>query len=480
MKGYLSAMKRFLRTIAIFLLICMMMSFAACATLKEEEIAPEYSSELSETDFMGANFSFFLNNSHQSTGEDYLGYLINTEFSDLAKERINEVEKTYNVEISIVTNRDINQTIQNETYAGQVSADAVQTSSQGLAGSIRAGFMHDLAALTDYLDYRDSEKWGNIETIKALCWDGGIFGVIPAAWPMLKYYSMDGPLIVNEDIIRYLNQTDPREFVETNEWTWDKFEELMPVYNHVNDAGDEVTALFTSIHWLFRTMQSSNGEGFIVRDENDEYQLGLHSEKTFEAMDTAWNWSFGDYSSFVDIGGYMWDHMLQTFIDGKSVMTIVCSTELLGTHDSIAYNMSNFGFIPFPRGPHGDNKNFTGATITGSLFCTGIPLHCKDPAMSAILLDKIYEPLPGYEEEQNIIEYLRKNYFFDDRDVVNFIDAYNSIIYNYRYEALTDVYISINSSKSMREWLDQYAEADENNRQKYVVNIETSVEELFN
>ena len=99
--------------------------------------------------------------------------------------------------------------------------------------------------------------------------------------------------------------------------------------------------------------------------------------------------------------------------------------------------------------------------------------------MSAILLDKIYEPLPGYEEEQNIIEYLRKNYFFDDRDVVNFIDAYNSIIYNYRYEALTDVYISINSSKSMREWLDQYAEADENNRQKYVVNIETSVEELF-
>lgn len=255
-------MKKILRTISIFLLISMMTSFAACATLKEEEIAPEYSSELSETDFMGANFSFFLNNSHQSTGEDYLGYLINTEFSDLAKERINEVEKTYNVEISIVTNRDINQTIQNETYAGQVSADAVQTSSQGLAGSIRAGFMHDLAALTDYLDYRDSEKWGNIETIKALCWDGGIFGVIPDAWPMLKYYSMDGPLIVNEDIIRYLNQTDPREFVETNEWTWDKFEELMPVYNHVNDAGDEVTALFTSIHWLFRTMQSSNGEGF--------------------------------------------------------------------------------------------------------------------------------------------------------------------------------------------------------------------------
>jgi hypothetical protein len=31
----------------------------------------------------------------------------------------------------------------------------------------------------------------------------------------------------------------------------------------------------------------------------------------------------------------------------------------------------------------------------------------------------------------------------------------------------------------MREWLDQYAEADEANRVKYAVNIETTVSELF-
>ncbi|MBQ4628959.1 MAG: hypothetical protein IJB44_07760, partial [Clostridia bacterium] len=77
------------------------------------------------------------------------------------------------------------------------------------------------------------------------------------------------------------------------------------------------------------------------------------------------------------------------------------------------------------------------------------------------------------------IEYLRHNDFFDDRDVVNFVDAFNNIVYNYRNEALTDVYIGINSSKSMREWLDQYAEADEKNRAEYVVNIESTIDELF-
>jgi len=467
------------RMISFILLACLLFSVCACSQ-DTEEIIPEYSSKIDKVDFMGEEFVFLTNNSGYSVGEQYLGYLYDTEFADLAKERVEEVSKKYNVKINIITNKDIGQTIQNETYSGQVSADAVQTASQSLAGCIRAGFMYDLADLTDYLDYTDTKKWGNIENLKPLCWDGGIFGVIPAAWPMLKYLSMDGPLIANEDIIRYLNQTDPREFVEADVWTWDKFEELMPIYSHINDAGDEVTALYSSDHWLCKTMQTSNGEGVIVQDDNGEYQLGLYSDKTFEALATAWNWAFGDYSSFVDIDdGHQWTDMLQTFLDGRSVLTIVNATEFFGSTDSIAYNMSNFAFIPFPKGPHGSNKTTPGATITGTLFSTGIPQLSKDPAMSAIILDAVYSSLPGYEEEQGIIDYLRNNYFFDDRDVTNFINAFNNVYYNYRHEGLTDVYINLTDNKSMREWLDQYSESNEANRLKYAINIETSIDDLF-
>ena len=55
-------------------------------------------------------------------------------------------------------------------------------------------------------------------------------------------------------------------------------------------------------------------------------------------------------------------------------------------------------------------------------------------------------------KENNVIDYLRKNFFFDDRDVTNYIAAYNNIYYNYRHEGLTDVYISINSSKEEILW----------------------------
>ena len=171
--------------------------------------------------------------------------------------------------------------------------------------------------------------------------------------------------------------------------------------------------------------------------------------------------------------------MLQAFLDGKSVLTLMNGTDLCGTDNSIVFNMDNFGVVPFPHGPNGSVAN-TGSTITTTRFSTAIPSLCaKDPAMSAVLLNAIYEPLPGYENEEDIIDYLRKQYFFDDRDVYNFVDMYKTVLYNYRHEACTDVYINMNSSRTMREALDAYADADEQNRVKYVVNMETTAEEIF-
>jgi hypothetical protein len=42
---------------------------------------------------MGAEFSIAHRNGTYSTGEEYFGYVVNTEFADLALERIREVEK---------------------------------------------------------------------------------------------------------------------------------------------------------------------------------------------------------------------------------------------------------------------------------------------------------------------------------------------------------------------------------------------------
>jgi hypothetical protein len=196
-------------------------------------------------------------------------------------------------------------------------------------------------------------------------------------------------------------------------------------------------------------------------------------------MQTAWNWTFGEYSSYVYIDlSNVWENMLEAFTEGKSVLTIMNGTDLLGSEYSIAYTMDNFGVVPFPHGPNGTPEN-TGSTITETRFSTSIPALAKDPAMSAIILNAIYDPLPGYEDEEDIISYFRRFYFFDDRDVTNFINMYKTVLYNYRCEYVTDVYININASKTMSERLAQFEAADEANRLKYIVNIESSIESIF-
>ncbi len=467
------------KVISLLFTVCIVFSLCCCSQQAEEAV-PSYETDLGDIDYQGQEFVFVQRNGEHSTGEEYFGYVVNTAFADLALERVREVENKYNVKISVNTSgNDINNLITTTSVTGLVPYDAVQTATNAMVSLARAGYFYDFTYLGDYLDYTNSAKWGNKEYLKPVCWDGGLYGVLPAAWPMLKYRSIDGAVVVNETLISRLSQTDPREFVEKDEWTWRKLEELMPVYNHINDAGDEVKALETTVHWLFRTMHPTNGEGIIYKDEKGDYQLSLHSPITFEAMQTAWNWTFGEYSTFVTIDlTNNWTAMLQNFLDGKSVLTLTDGTDLCGAENSIVYKMENFGVVPFPHGPNG-NADSTGSTITATRCITSIPAICKDPTMSAVILNAIYDPLPGYETEEDEFDYLRKQYFFDDRDVTNFMKMYHTILYNYRHEGITDVYINIKGNKSMQESLESFANSDEDNRLKYVVNMESTAEEIF-
>ena len=97
-------MKSSKRIISFILLTFMTLSFfCACGEQAEPEIVPDYSTDLGEITFMGTDFIFMQSNGEHSTGEDYFGYVIDTEFADLAMERVKEVESKYDFKINIIT-----------------------------------------------------------------------------------------------------------------------------------------------------------------------------------------------------------------------------------------------------------------------------------------------------------------------------------------------------------------------------------------
>ena len=476
-------MPKLKRTISLFLLSIILFSIYSCAAENEDAVVPEYDGAINEEDlsFSGMEFNFLINSTLYSSEEFILGYVQDSFFADLAKERIKDVQEKYDIKIEINNiGSDVTTVIRQDIYSGQSLYEAVQDASTRIAPGVRSGFYTDLTTLSEYIDYTDSSKWGNTEQIKPLIWKGGIYGVVPSALPLQQFNSIEGIMVVNETMIKQLNQTDPREFVENREWTWEKFEELMPIYTHTNNVGETVYAYYSTIHWLFRAIQLTNGTPVTYKDDDGDWKLGVYSQNSRDAYERGFQWAFGEYSDYVYIEpGNAWTNLLPNFVDGISVTAIIQATQIFGTSNSVAYMMEDFGILHMPVGPNGSYET-PGTTYNEVSFCTSIPVICEYPEMSAIILNALYDYLPGYETTEATLEFFETNYFYDLRDAKNLLNAFQNAQYEYRNEGLTDIVININDSKTMSEWIEMYETEYEEYRQEYVLNIEPTIEELFN
>jgi len=465
------------KTLLLLLIILLTFTFLISCTQNgtDNEVVPDFElSEESQT-FGGAVFSYLM----QDDGR-VLGYVDNTIFSDMVMDRIKEVEQKLDVKIDLqyTSEGKVVETIQNEAFTGNSTYAAVMHASNYLAPGARAGLFYDLSAISS-VNFLDTEKWGNIEYLKPMFWDGGLYAVFPAKYPLHMFNSIQGCIVVNEAMIKRINQTDPREFIENDVWTWDKMEEVMPLYAHTDDTGKYVYAYYSTIHWLFRAMQTTNGGNVVYKDSNGEWQLSLHTNTQLDALERAYTWAYGDYSPYVEIEpGNAWQNIIKKFVEGESVLAVVGGNEIYGSENSVAYQMDDFGLLTFPHGPNGSSAN-PGSTINDSAFLTAIPALLGETEMAAAVIDCLYEPFEGYETLEDSTNYLREYYFYDDRDVSTYLNAYNNVLYEYRNEGLTDVVINISNSRTMSEWLQKFEDADEENRKKYVINIETTIDSLF-
>ena len=110
----------------------------SCAGSEVDEVVPEYSFEITEIDYGGADFCFAQRNATYSTGEEYFGFVVETEFADLAMKRINEVEKRYNIKVTANTSgQSVSDLVTTNSVAGLVPYDALQAHSSSQTGLAR-------------------------------------------------------------------------------------------------------------------------------------------------------------------------------------------------------------------------------------------------------------------------------------------------------------------------------------------------------
>jgi hypothetical protein len=460
-------MKRLIASVLsiIFFLLCV-----SCAA--SEEIVPEYDDSALESsvDLAGQTLIMGIVQDYFFEGADStLSYTNNTEFGDLARQRLNDVQSKYNCKIKFDYVNRSGELAYNSAVAGVYLFDFITEESFFLVNYVRANAFVNLVTL-DSLDVFDESKWGNRYMLVSTMFNGGIYGVLPAAHPMRLSNSIDCVLVVNEDAIANIQATDPRDLFENSEWNWSSFDNCIKTYAHTNQLTNEpVYSLASGFGGFSRELAMSNGVDVFTLNDNGNFTLGYFSQPAVEAYNQAYEWFYGDTVSNVLSNG-SGDEFLRMVAEGETVMTLLSSWQIYSTTDSLAYRIDSFAVLPMPLGPNAKGQDDYKTSYSSADFSMCIPLTAKDPEISGFVLDKIYEPFEGYETEDDIIDYMYKNYVSDIRDAKFFVEMTknNHVYYHDHMHSFSTMFDQFPSTGIAR-GLQTYETSHYDNAEKYVL-----------
>ena len=421
---------------AVFVFVCV-----SCSTGNPEEIVPEYINDIpGEIDLNGKTYVFGMVKDYFFEGKDsVLTYIYNTQFGDLALKRLREVENKHNCTIEFKYHNRSGEAAYIDVVSSSHTNDLIQEESYWLVSYIPTGVFTDLKLL-DNIDITNTEKWGNPKLLLSTMWIDAVYGVVPAQHPLRTQNSVSNIIAINEDYIKTLGVSDPRDFYENKTWDWETFTNVLYDYTFTALSGDKVYSFATDASRFARAVAFSNGDEYIKYvPEDDTFKLGLYSSTALLALNQYFDWLNGPTKDNI-----LLEAGLDPLKDGRTVLGNVEAFEVLSNTDSIAYNLDNFGIIPYPYGPDAE-PGWYQCYNESTDFTICIPVSAVDPEGTAVVMESIYEPFEGYETRESIIDYLDKNYFLDTRDSKFFVEIsdYKNTYFFATMDGLFDVWNEI-------------------------------------
>jgi len=427
-------MSRFLKVLATFLLLALVVT--ACAQAETDEIFDvEYDTESGNLDFNGLELVYRSNldsGNGVDASENYLGYTINTQFSDLAMQRVRDLESKYNFKMTVTSEGDSSK-FKLLAASGSSDCDIWLGPSFNMFDWSKAGFLTGISTLSDYIDYRDADKWGSAEILESAFYGDDLYGLTPNAWPEQNYTSFGYPLVANVDLINSNAARDPRELVENQQWTWDEFHVELDANTIIEGNEAKSYGMVTSYPYYAQMIILSNGVKFAMIDDDGNIQCGYYTEAGLRAIDEVRNVWHNEYKYTIDPSEtYLSEVVMRNFVDGHGSYAFLPTHFIFGVYGEVAMYLDNFAILPTPTGPDVDPGYVAGLYHT-MYYTIAFPAAAQNPEASAIIVNELYEPLPGFETIDDIKDYMSHNYFFDERDADAFFNIFNNSCYNYDY-----------------------------------------------
>lgn len=350
--------------------------------------------------------------------------------SDQLKAHYQAVEEALGCNIE--TNSTFRKTILQELAAGAAASvnnvDLVETSAATVYALWHGGYLTALDELPG-ID-PSSEKWGFASQKQAMTFGGKTYGFC-GLWLNASFPTVSNVMFFNEKILASCGGVYPYELLEKREWNWDTFETLSGIVTE--EVGDD-----GSVH-AFATPNGkypdfitaaiySNGCRLTVPDFEGKNVCGWNNDAALDAL----NWVkrlIRERKVSYDMKMELDDGRLDTlaFINGRTAFLVGNAYRgVVNSQDSLLYTLGeDLRWISFPEGPALGEGQTTAAFGSDDRFCAVTATIGQNAANGAPILNAIFEPMEG-EDENSYLEVLQREYFFYDKD----FSLYESLLQN--------------------------------------------------
>lgn len=369
------------------------------------------SSEVEKIDYEGRTFII--------DGGPYFSYQDdNSPQTDALRKRLSDIQKNFNIVFDYC---EIGRTTTSTIVGSVYTADIMyRWEGDSLVPFAHGGLLHPLNAYPQYIDLKDTDKYGKPGATEAALANGIPYGIQPTYWPGMQGIECFF-IAYNRNMMETLGLTDLHEYYENKTWTWDTF------YNFLEQADTlvqkDVTTFQAHTSYLLNTIFLSNGFDF-VEVVDGEPRFKIISEDSIHAVEFLQKF---DNLEKAKLGSNRWD--IEDFVDGKSLTTMAIAKDV--TVGDIAYKSEfDYSIMPFPCGPDAEYGKW--AQSVTRIYGFAIPLSCPTPEISAHILSELFEPFEEFGTTRDELKnYYANGVFISPTDAEIYFDVDQYVRYDY-------------------------------------------------
>ena len=359
-------------------------------------------------------------------GEEHAYYEWGTPQYDFLIEKIDSIENELNCEIEAIIDEDkVNmEAIKIKMMSGTPSHDIITAG--GTSDLAVGGLIYSLTDLSDYIDLKNTIKFGPLTAQEAYMYNGEVYGVIPAQWP--GFEPMGGYVIAyNRDLFKENGLTDPHEYYENETWTYNTFEnEFIGKSNIQDNEGNPVDVLLLHESNWYQALIHSNQVQFVEKQSDGTLVANPYSSSFINAM----TWGENLVDNYRDKLNFEDTRDIESYRLGLNLSALAYTQAF--TTGNIAYNdLGNFesGLMPFPCGPDATYGEWTSCMV--HIYGFMIPITSVNAEASAMVIDRLAEPFETFGGDAGLLEYYKDNIFMNERDAEIFVEISKNTFYTY-------------------------------------------------